>query len=79
MFKFLTLKEQLQKEQRKSQALQAKLLAISKEVEVETEEGTQMVVEPLLKDETIKNTQDNKTIDGVLSDIIQLLIDKEVI
>ena len=79
MFKFLTLKEQLQKEQRKSQALQAKLLAISKEVEVETEEGTQIVVEPLLKDETIKNTQDNKTIDGVLSDIIQLLIDKEVI
>jgi|GEM_PF-4910511 len=52
MFKVLDLKEQLQLERAKAARVAAKVGEITREVEVETEEGTETRTEPILKDET---------------------------
>ena len=52
MFKVLTMREQLRKEQIKSRQMQIKLNAISKDVEIETEQGIEVITEPILKEDT---------------------------
>jgi phosphoribosyl-ATP pyrophosphohydrolase len=51
MFKFLSLREQMIEERIERKKAQAKIKAITKEKEVITEEGTEVIVEPILKDE----------------------------
>lgn len=52
MFKFLSIREQLQEERIERQKAQAKIKAVTREIEVETEEGTEIVTEPILKEES---------------------------
>lgn len=52
MFKYLNLQEQLKSERQKNEALNAKIKAITKEVEIETEQGKEKITEPILKEET---------------------------
>ncbi|HZK00967.1 MAG TPA: hypothetical protein VFC79_13200 [Tissierellaceae bacterium] len=52
MFKHLTMKEQLQKEQISNRKMKSKVNAISKDVEIETEQGIEVITEPILKDDT---------------------------
>ncbi len=52
MFKLKTIRVQLQEERALRRTTEAKVNAISKDVELETEEGVQIVTEPLLKEDT---------------------------
>lgn len=52
MFKHLTVKEQLQKEQISNRKMKSKINAITKEIEIETEQGIEVVTEPILKEDT---------------------------
>ena len=52
MFKHLTIKEQLQKEQISNRKMKSKVNAITKEIEIETEQGIEVVTEPILKEDT---------------------------
>lgn len=52
MFKLKTIREQLQEERVLRRITEAKVKVISKDIEVETKEGIEIITEPLLKEDT---------------------------